>query len=89
MLATVQFPTSMKRATLSVPSDAVQTIGRKSVVFIRTSPSRFSIRQIETGIASEGRTEIVIGVSDGEPVVSKGAFAVKSVLLGKELGEEK
>jgi cobalt-zinc-cadmium efflux system membrane fusion protein len=89
MLATVQFPTSMKRATLSVSSDAVQTIDRKSVVFIRTSPARFSIRQVETGVTSEGRTEIVKGVSDGEPVVSKGAFAVKSVLLGKELGEEK
>jgi cobalt-zinc-cadmium efflux system membrane fusion protein len=89
MLATVQFPTSTKRATLSVPSDAVQTIDGKSVVFIRSSPSRFSIRQIETGVTSEGRTEIVRGVSDGEPVVSKGAFAVKSVLLGKELGEDK
>jgi cobalt-zinc-cadmium efflux system membrane fusion protein len=89
MLATVQFPTSTKRATLSVPSDAVQTVDGKSVVFIRSSPSRFSVRQVETGVTSEGRTEIVRGVSDGEPVVSKGAFAVKSVLLGKELGEEK
>jgi membrane fusion protein, heavy metal efflux system len=89
MLATVQFPTSMKRAALSVPSDAVQTIDGKSVVFIRSSPARFSVRQVETGATSEGRTEIVRGVSDGEPVVSKGAFAVKSVLLGKELGEEK
>jgi cobalt-zinc-cadmium efflux system membrane fusion protein len=89
MLATVQFPTSTKRTTLSVPSDAVQTVDGKSVVFIRSSPSRFSVRQVETGVTSEGRTEIVTGVRAGEPVVSKGAFAVKSVLLGKELGEEK
>ena len=89
MLATVEFPTPTKRAALSVPSDAVQTVDGKSVVFIRSSPSRFSVRQIETGVTSEGRTEIVTGVRDGEPVVSKGAFAVKSVLLGKELGEEK
>jgi cobalt-zinc-cadmium efflux system membrane fusion protein len=89
MLATVQFPTSTKRATLSVPSDAVQTVDGKSVVFVRSSPSRFSVRHVETGVTSEGRTEIVAGVRDGEPVVSNGAFAVKSVLLGKELGEEK
>jgi len=89
MLATVQFPTATKRATLSVPADAVQTIDGKSVVFIRSSPSRFSIRQVETAVTSEGRTEIVKGVRAGEPVVSTGAFAVKSVLLGKELGEEK
>jgi cobalt-zinc-cadmium efflux system membrane fusion protein len=89
MLATVEFSTTTKRAALSVPSDAVQTVDGKSVVFIRNSPSRFSVRQVETGVTSEGRTEIVSGVRDGEPVVSKGAFAVKSVLLGKELGEEK
>lgn len=89
MLATIQFLTSTKRAALSVPSDAVQTVDGKSVVFIRSSPSRFSVRQVETGVTSEGRTEIVTGVRDGEPVVSRGAFAVKSVLLGKELGEEK
>ena len=88
MLATVEFPTTMKRVALSVPSDAVQTIDGKSVVFIRSSPSRFSVRQIETGATSEGRTEIVRGIRDGEPVVSKGAFAVKSVLLGKELEEK-
>ena len=89
MLAAVQFPTSTKRAALSVSSDAVQTVDGRSVVFIRNSPSRFAVRQVETGVMSEGRTEIVRGVSAGEPVVSKGAFAVKSVLLGKELGEEK
>lgn len=89
MLATVQFPTSTKRAALSVPADAVQTIDGRSVVFIRSSPSSFSTRQVETGVSSEGRTEIIRGVSVGEPVVSKGAFAVKSVLLGKDLGEEK
>jgi cobalt-zinc-cadmium efflux system membrane fusion protein len=89
MLAAVEFSTTTKRAALSVPSDAVQTVDGKSVVFIRNSPSRFSVRQVETGVTSEGRTEIVSGVRDGEPVVSKGAFAVKSVLLGKELGEEK
>jgi cobalt-zinc-cadmium efflux system membrane fusion protein len=89
MLATVQFPTSTKQDALSVPSDAVQTVDGKSVVFIRSSPSRFTVRQVETGVTSEGRTEIVTGVREGEPVVSKGAFAVKSVLLGKELGEEK
>lgn len=89
MLAAIEFPTSTKRATLSVPADAVQAIEGKSVVFVRSSAERFSIREVETGPTSEGRTEIVKGLGEGDPVVSKGAFAVKSVLLGKELGEEK
>ena len=89
MLAAIDFPTSTKRTTLSVPADAVQAVEGRSVVFVRTSPERFSIRQVEAGLTSEGRTEIVKGLSEGDPVVSKGAFALKSVLLGKELGEEK
>ena len=89
MLAAIDFPTSTKRTTLSVPADAVQAVEGKSVVFVRTSSERFSIRQVEAGLTSEGRTEIVKGLSEGDPVVSKGAFALKSVLLGEELGGEK
>ncbi len=89
MLATVQFPTSMKLATLSVPADAIQDIDGKPTVFVRTSLSQFSARQVETGSSGDGRIEIVRGLKAGEPVVSKGAFAVKSVLLGKQLQEEK
>ena len=89
MLATVQLPTSLKRAALSVPADAVQDIEGRTVVFVRASPSSFSVREVETGSSAGGRIEITRGLKDGEPVVSKGAFAVKSVLLGKELKEEK
>ncbi len=89
MLASVQFPTSTKRSALSVPEDAVQDIEGKPTVFVRTSPSQFSVRQVETGASGNGRIEILRGLKEGEPVVSKGAFAVKSVLLGNELKEEK
>ena len=89
MLATVQFPTSMQRLAISVPADAIQDIQGKPVVFVRTSPSQFSVRQVETGLSGDGRTEVTRGLKEGEPVVSKGAFAVKSVLLGKQLQEDK
>ncbi|HWB84446.1 MAG TPA: efflux RND transporter periplasmic adaptor subunit [Bryobacteraceae bacterium] len=89
MLASVQFSTSTKRAALAVSADAVQTIDEKPVVFVRTSASRFSVRHVETGSSSGVRVEITRGLKEGDLVVSKGAFAVKSVLLGKELKEEK
>lgn len=89
MLAMIAFPMSARRAALAVPSDAVQTIEGKTVVFVRSSSSRFLIRSVEAGLTSEGRTQIVRGLNEGEPVVTKGAFAVKSALLSKELGEGK
>jgi cobalt-zinc-cadmium efflux system membrane fusion protein len=88
MLAMVQFPTSAKRVSLSVSADAVQAIDNKPVVFAQTSPTHFEVRPVETGVTSEGQTEIVRGLKEGEQVVSRGAFAVKSVLLAKELGEK-
>jgi cobalt-zinc-cadmium efflux system membrane fusion protein len=88
MLAMIQFPTSLRRATLSVPADAVQTIENKTIVFAQASATHFDARPVETGVTSEGRTEIVRGLKEGEQVVSRGAFAVKSVLLAKELGEK-
>jgi cobalt-zinc-cadmium efflux system membrane fusion protein len=88
MLAAIRFPTSSKRAVLSVPTDAVQTIDNKTVVFVQTAPTQFEVRPVETGVASEGRTEIVRGLRETDPIVSRGAFAVKSVLLAKELGEK-
>ena len=89
MLATVEFPTSAKRKALSVPTDAIQTVDDKPVVFVRTSPSQFSVRAVETGSSGAGRIENLRGLKEGDPVVSKGAFAVKSVLLGEELKQEK
>jgi membrane fusion protein, heavy metal efflux system len=88
MLASIRFPTSTKRAALSVPTDALQTIDNKSVVFVQTSSTHFEVRPVEAGATSEVRTEIVRGLKDGELIVSHGAFAVKSVLLAKELGEK-
>jgi cobalt-zinc-cadmium efflux system membrane fusion protein len=88
MFATIQFPTLTQRDTLSVPADAIQTIENKSVVFAQTSPTRFDVRPVETGVTSEGRTEILRGLRKDEKVVSRSAFAVKSVLLAKDLGEK-
>jgi cobalt-zinc-cadmium efflux system membrane fusion protein len=88
MFATIQFPTLTQRATLSVPADAVQTIENKTIVFAQISPTHFEVRPVETGVTGEGRTEILRGLKKDEKVVSRGAFAVKSVLLAKDLGEK-
>jgi cobalt-zinc-cadmium efflux system membrane fusion protein len=88
MFATIQFPTVTQRATLSVPADAVQTIENKTAVFAQTSPTHFDVRPVETGVTSGGRTEILRGLKKDEKIVSRGAFAVKSVLLAKDLGEK-
>jgi cobalt-zinc-cadmium efflux system membrane fusion protein len=88
MFGTIQFPTSTRRATLSVPADAIQTIDNKTVVFAQTSPTHFAARAVEAGVTDQGRTEIRGGLTKDDKIVSRGAFAVKSVLLAKDLGDK-
>jgi membrane fusion protein, heavy metal efflux system len=88
MFATVALPTSGSRSGLAVPTDAVQNLEGKQVVFVRRSPTQFEIRQVNPGRASGSMIEIASGLKEGEEVVTAGAFQVKSALLSKELGDK-
>ncbi len=87
MLANVELPTKLSRSALAVPSSAVQDIEGKLVVFIRRTPTKFEAREVEKGATVDGMTEIVRGLSAGEPVVAQGAFQLKSILAVGGLGD--
>lgn len=87
MFATIALPTLGTHAALAVPSEAVQTINRRPVVFIKQDALHFAAREVAT--AGEGLTkELVSGVKEGELVVVKGAYQLKSVFLSRRTGEE-
>lgn len=87
MFATVELPTLGTHAALTVPTEAVQTINRRAVVFIKQDALHFAAREVAT--AGEGLIkEIVSGVKEGELVVVKGAYQLKSVFLSRQTGEE-
>lgn len=74
---------------LTVPSPAVQRIGERTVVFVPTSdPERFEVRDVELG-DEVGDAQIVrSGLADGDRVVTKGGFTLKSQLLKGQFGED-
>jgi cobalt-zinc-cadmium efflux system membrane fusion protein len=43
---------------------------------------------VERGVTVNQQTEILRGLKQGEPVVTQGAFHLKSILAGGELGED-
>ncbi len=88
MFAKVDLPTETTRPGLAVPSDAIQTLEGKQVVFVRSSESEFLVRPVQTGRVAGPLTEVTSGLKAGEAVVTRGAFQVKSTLLSKELGEK-
>lgn len=88
MFANIELPTKFSKKALAVPSSALQDVEGHNVVFVQVAPTEFEARQIEKGVSINGETEIRSGVTDGERVVTQGAFHLKSIIVGGELGEE-
>lgn len=88
MYASVNLPTTFSRRTLAVPAGAIQEVGDKTVVFVRKTATEFEPRWVSAGNTVRDLVEITNGLQEGEPVVKAGAFHLKSILVGKDLGEE-
>jgi cobalt-zinc-cadmium efflux system membrane fusion protein len=88
MFANIELPTKFSKQALAVPESALQQVEGKDVVFIRHSATQFEKREVERGVTANNQTEIVSGLKPGESVVTQGAFHLKSILAGSELGED-
>lgn len=87
MFANLSLPTSESHTALSVPRDAVQVINRRSIVFVRLNDLHFEAREVQ--VSGDGpNVEIMGGLKDGEPIVTQGAFQLKSVFLARQLQSE-
>jgi RND family efflux transporter MFP subunit len=65
---------------LSVPKDAVQSVGDRQFVYVSSSNDATKLveREVRLGRALDGRVEVVSGLSAGDSVVSKGSFFVRA-----------
>jgi membrane fusion protein, heavy metal efflux system len=88
MFANIELPTKFSKQALAVSESALQQVEGKNVVFIRHSATQFEKREVERGVTVNNQTEIVSGLKPGELVVTQGAFHLKSILAGGELGED-
>lgn len=77
---------------LVVPSEAVITTGKRSIVIVKQADSRLQPVTVTTGNDSGSDTEVLSGLSEGEQVVASGQFLIdseaslKSVLPRLEAG---
>ncbi len=65
---------------ITVPNEAVQTVGRCQVVFVRDKDflkpdgtKAFHARMVRTGAKDGTNTEVIVGVAQGEVVATKGS----------------
>ncbi len=73
---------------ITLPASAVQTLGDKRVVFVKTGDGEFHKKEIAIILQTTDQVAVSEGVNVGDMVVTDGAFLLKSVLLKDELEGE-
>ncbi len=81
MFATIDIPSGRTYDALAVPSEAIQKIQERPVVFVRRSGTVFEQRQVETRLSSDGWVELLSGVSAGDAVIAAGNALAKAEAL--------
>ena len=76
--ADVRFELGSDEALLSVPSEAILRDSRGAHVIVSLGGGRFAGRAVDTGQSADGRTAILRGLAEGEPVVTSGQFLLDS-----------
>lgn len=71
---------------LVVPEEAVQNVGGRDAVFVRTA-NGFVVTSVRVGPRGEGRVEVLEGLRPGQTIATKNAFLLKAE-LGKSAEEE-
>ncbi len=88
MFASVRIPTTFNREALAIPVSALQQVDGANVVFVQKDDTHFEMRPVSAGNTVDDHVEITTGLREGEKIVTQGAFHLKSIVAGKELGEE-
>lgn len=77
-----------KEPVLVVPRSALTEIAGKPVVFVRTGDETFEVHELVVGESAVGKVQVLTGLKEGEPIVTRGVFTLKSIVLKGTFGEE-
>ena len=63
------------------PSSAITFVAGKPTVFVAVGPNAVRVVSVELGVSDADETEILAGLSEGDQIVTEGAFGLKSELF--------
>ncbi|HEX9564493.1 MAG TPA: efflux RND transporter periplasmic adaptor subunit [Gemmatimonadaceae bacterium] len=87
MYATIRLPGAQRANVVSVPRSAVLATGERVIAFVRMDDGMLEPREVELGMTSDDRVEIMRGLKAGEVVVSSATFLVDAESnLGAAMG---
>lgn len=76
--ATVEFAAAATAEQMTVPSEAILRSSSGNHVIVALGDGKFQARDVETGAAGGGQTEILSGLKEGEDVVTSAQFLIDS-----------
>ncbi|MBX3333741.1 MAG: efflux RND transporter periplasmic adaptor subunit [Nitrospira sp.] len=85
MYALIRIVLEPEEQALVVPQGAVQSRREKQFVFLQSGRATFEVRWVETGESNGEMTTIVKGLQEGDYIVTKNAFTLKSELFGDQV----
>lgn len=71
---------------LAIPNSAVQRDGARNLAYVAKGERKFEARELQLGKRGVDHIEVLSGLSEGESVVVKGTFILKSEAAKHELG---
>ncbi len=63
---------------LSIPANALIDTGQRKVVYVEVNPGQYEMRNVITGIGTEGYVQVIKGLAENEKVVTDGNFLLDS-----------
>jgi cobalt-zinc-cadmium efflux system membrane fusion protein len=85
MFAVVRILTTSEERVLTVPTIAVQKDRGRDVIFVQKAPGEFEPREVTVGDPAGDRVPVLKGLNEGEQIVTKGAFILKSEMNKREM----
>ena len=85
MFATIRLYSESQPDRLAVPETALQRDQDRTFVFVQRSAGEYEVREVQLGESNGTQTTILGGLSEGDQVVTHGAFVLKSELLKKQV----
>ncbi len=85
MFATIRLFSESQPDRLAVPEAALQRDQDRIFVFVQRNANEYEAREVQIGESNGTLTTILGGLNEGDPVVTHGAFILKSELLKKQV----
>lgn len=78
MFANITIKAQRRIDATVVPSEAIVRSGTQEQIFVVRGPGKFEPRLVTLGVSSDGFTQIISGVTEGEEVVTSAQFLIDS-----------